>query len=161
MVEEAQHVWQQAYRRQSGKHDIEREAAHVFVASLWCHQRDARHSHDDRDHRDVLEATCTLAKHALAGKHQHEQPRRQRWLHDDQGRKDQGDHLQRPPNQREPRSEQPSWALDQAPHEREPQPVLRGGLPGVHRLVGDPYAVEARGADRREQAKYEIDHERR
>jgi hypothetical protein len=160
-MEEAQHVGQQACRRKAGEHDVEREAADVFIAAARCGERDAGHAEHDRRHGDVLDATRPLAEHSLAHEHQHQQPCCERWLHDDQRRQQERDHLQRPAEHRETGAEEPPLAPDQPRDEGEPQVRLGGSLLGVHRLEGDPYAVEARGHNGREQPKDEIEHDRR
>lgn len=161
MVEEPQRVGQQADEREGAKHDVELEAPCVCGAAVWRAQRDARDADHDRRHREVLDAAGALTKHALARHHQHEQAGRERGLHDHQRRKFERDDLQRPAKQRERRPEQPTLAAYQPRDEREPQVGVGWRLLRVHRLEGDPYAVEARGPDRREQAQDEIDHERR
>ncbi len=160
-MEEAQHIGQQARGGKAGEHDVEREVANVFVAAVRRGERDAYHADHDRRHRDVLEAARPLAEHPLAHEHQHEQPRCKRRLYDDQRREQERDHLQRPAEHREPGAEKPPLAPDQPRGEGDPQVGLRRSLLGIHRLEGDPYAVEARGHDSREQPKDEIDHDRR
>lgn len=160
-MEETQRVGQQARPRQAGKRHIEREVADVFVAAVGRRERDAGNADHDRRHCEVLEPTRSLAEQTLAHEHQHEQAGGERRLHDHQRREDQRDHLQRPAEHREPRPEQPAPAPDQPRGEREPQVVVQRRLLGVHRLVGDPYAVEARGGDRREQTEDELFHARR
>ncbi len=43
---------------------------------------DTGHTHDDREHREMLAAPGTLAEHALAEEQQHEQADGHRRLHD-------------------------------------------------------------------------------
>jgi hypothetical protein len=161
MVEETQHVGQQACPRQKRERHVEREVADVFVAAVGCRERDAGDADHDRRHREVLEATGPLAEQTLAHEHQHQQAGGERGLHDDQRREDQRDHLQRPAEHREPCPEQPAPAPDQPRGKRKPQMVVQRRLLGVHRLKGDPYTVEARGGDRREQTEDELFHARR
>lgn len=162
MVKEAQQIWQQADERESAKDEIEIGAACDGVVGLARRRdRDARDPEHDCRHRDVLVAARGLAEHPLAHEHQHEQPGGERRLHDDQRRVSQREHLQRPAKHREPGAKEPAPSPQQPYREREPQVRVRGRLLGVHRLEGDPYAVQDRGADRREQPKDEIDHDRR
>lgn len=159
MVEEAQDVGQQAHDREAAEHDVERSSAGVVGAAAGRRKRDPGDPDHDRRHREMLTAACTLAQHPLAHDHQHEQACGERRLHDHERRVFEGDHLQRPAEHGQPCAEQPASASEQPRGEREPQVRVRGRLLGVHRLKRDPYAVEDRGADRREQPKDEIDHE--
>jgi hypothetical protein len=161
VVEETQHVGQQARPRQKRERHVEREVANVFVAAVGRRERNAGDADHDRSHREVLDATSSLAEQALPHEHEHQQAGGERRLHDDQRREDQRDHLQRPAEHREPRAEQPAPASDQPRGKRQPQMVVQRRLLGVHRLIGDPYAVEARGGDRREQTEDELFHARR
>ncbi len=86
----------------------------------------------------MLGAAGVLAQHPLAQHQQHEQPRRERWLHHDQRREQQRHDLQRPAEDRQARAHHPARALEQPSHERHPQVLLAGRLAGVHRLQGDP-----------------------
>ena len=79
-----------------------------------------------------------LAEHALAEEQQHEQAGGERGLDHDQRREQQGDHLQRPAEDREPGADQPAAAPEQTLHEGQPQVLLVGRLARVHRLQGDP-----------------------
>jgi hypothetical protein len=160
-MKEAQHVGQQARPRQEGKRHVEREVADIFVAAIGRRERDAGDPDHDRRHREVLEAPGPLAEQALAHEHQHEQAGCERRLHDDQRRENQREDLQRPAEHREPRPEQPAPAPDQPRSEREPQVVIQRRLLGIHRLKGDPYAVEARGGHRRQQTEDQLFHARR
>lgn len=161
-MKEAQQIRQQADERDAAKHDVQLRAARVFgVGLIWRGDRDARDPDDDRGHRDVLVSSRRLSKHALAREHQHEQARGERRLHDDQRHELEREHLQRPAKHREPGAKEPAPSAQQPRREREPQMGLRGRLLRVHRLEGDAYAVEDRGANRREQPKDEMDHDRR
>lgn len=161
MVKEAQHVGEQTHERDAAEHDVEVAATREVVDLVGRRDRDAGHTGHDRRHRDVLVASRRLVEHPLAHDHQHEQPCREGRLHDHQGREFEGDHLQRPTEHREPGAKQPSPAPQQPRRQREAQVCVRGRLLGVHRLESDPYAVEDRGANRREQPKDEIEHARR
>ncbi len=86
----------------------------------------------------MLVAPRVLAEHPLAEEQQHEQAHRERRLHDHQGRQQQGHHLQRPAEHRQPGAEQPAGALQQADHQCRTQVLLVGRLLGIHRLEGDP-----------------------
>lgn len=160
-MEDAQQVWQQAHERDATEDEIELGTAREVGVLVGGRDRDPSYSEHDRRHRDVLVAACALAEHPLSGEHQHEQARGQRGLNDDQGREFEGEHLQRPAEHRERRAEQPAFAPQQPRRQRKSQVRLCGRLLGIHRLEGDPYAVEDRGADRREQPKDEIAHDRR
>jgi hypothetical protein len=86
----------------------------------------------------VLVAPRVLAQHALAEEQQHEQTDGERRLHHHERRQQQREHLQRPPQHRQSRAEQPAGTLQQADHERRSQVMLAGRLLGIHRLQGDP-----------------------
>ena len=79
-----------------------------------------------------------LAEHALAEEQQHEQTGGERWLDHDQRRKQQGDHLQRPAEDRQPGADQPAAAPEQPLYERQAQMLIVGRLARIHRLQGDP-----------------------
>ncbi len=160
-MEDAQQVGQQAHERDATEDEIKLGAAREVGALVGGRDRDPGDAEHDRRHRDVLVAARALAEHPLSGEHQHEQAGGERGLNDDQGREFERDHLQRPAEHRERRAEQPAFAPQQSRRERESQVCLCGRLLGVHRLEGDPYAVEDRGTDRREQPKDEIAHDRR
>jgi hypothetical protein len=161
-MKEAQQIGQRAHERDAAKHDVKLGAARVVgIGLVWRRDRDARDADHDRRHRDVLVSSRGLSKHALAREHQHEQARRKRRLHDDEGHEFEREHLQRPAKHREPGAKEPAPSTQQPRGEREPQMRVRGRLLGIHRLEGDAYAVEDRGANRREQPKDEMDHDRR
>ncbi len=86
----------------------------------------------------MLGAARVLAEHALAEQQQHEQPRGERGLDDDQRSEQQGDHLQRPAEDRQAGAEHPAAAPEQPPHERQSQMLLVRRLARVHRLQRDP-----------------------
>jgi hypothetical protein len=100
--------------------------------------RDAGDADDDHEHREVLAPARVLAEHPLRGEDQHDQARRQRWLHDDQRSKQQRDHLQWEAEDRHPGAEQPARAPQQPPGKREAQVLVLGGLLGLGRLIGNP-----------------------
>jgi len=79
-----------------------------------------------------------LAEHPLREEHQHQQAGRQRRLHEHQRSQQQGDHLQRPAEDRQACAEQPARAPDQVLGQRQAQVLLVGRLAGLHRLEGDP-----------------------
>jgi len=139
MREQAQRVGEQRSDGQPDQHDRDREALRAVAGVAWGRrQARADDADDDRRHRDVLHAPCVLVQHALREEHQHEQAGRQRRLHDDQRRQQQGDELQRPADDRQARPQQPARAAHQAPGERQAQVLFVGRLLGVHRLQGDP-----------------------
>jgi hypothetical protein len=86
----------------------------------------------------MLGAPSMLAQHPLAQEQQHEQPGGERRLHDDQRREQQRQHLQRPTEDRQPRTQQPAGAFEQPPHECHTQVLLGRRLLGVQRLQGNP-----------------------
>jgi hypothetical protein len=108
----------------------------------------------------MLVAPRVLAEHALAQREQHEQPGRERGLHDDQRREQQREDLQRPAEHREGGPRQPARAPQQPGDERRAQVHIARRLLRVHRLEGDPYAVQARRSHRRRDSQHEIDHVR-
>ncbi len=158
MVEEAQHVGQQAAGDEAGEHEVESEVADVCGAAARRRDRDPRDADHDRAHRDVLVASPALSEHPLAHEQQHEQAGCERRLHEHERREEQRDHLQRPAEHREPRAEQPAPALEQPARERDPQMEAARRLLRVHRLQRDPYAVQGRGAHGREQPEDQIEH---
>ncbi len=86
----------------------------------------------------MLVASGMLAEHPLREEQQHEQPDRERRLHDDERREQQRDHLKRPAGDREPGADQPARALGQPPRQRESQVLVGRRLLGVERLDRDP-----------------------
>lgn len=161
MPKHLQRVWQEAEDTEREQHEQQRLVAGVPGAAGGSGDRRSGDSDDDRDHREVLPPAGALAEHPLSGDHQHEQSRGERRLDDDEWRMFEGDHLQWPSEHRKQRAEQPAPAAEQPCGEREAQMHVGGSLPCVHRLEGDPYAVEDRGADGREHAQDQIDHDRR
>jgi hypothetical protein len=98
----------------------------------------AKHAEHDRGHREVLITPGALAQHPLGQHQQHEQAGGKRRLYDHQRRQQQRQHLEREPEDRQARAEQPSCAPDKPPHERDTQVLVVGRLLCVHRLQGDP-----------------------
>jgi hypothetical protein len=137
--EQAQHVGEEAGEREPDKHERDRQVLRAVAGVAW-RRRQARADHADHDrrHRQVLAASGVLVQHALREEHQHQQPRGERRLHDDQRREQQRDDLQWPAEYRQARAEQPARAAHQAPGERQAQVLIVGRLLGVHCLQGDP-----------------------
>jgi hypothetical protein len=79
-----------------------------------------------------------LAEHALREEHQHQQTGGEGRLHDHQWSEQQGQHLQRPAQDRQAGAGQPAGSPEQAPGERQAQVLLVGRLLGIHRLERDP-----------------------
>lgn len=77
-------------------------------------------------------------QHSLCEQHQHEQAGRERGLHDDQRREQQGDDLQRPTEDRQAGAEQPARPAHQPPHERQAQVLPSRSFLRVKRLQGYP-----------------------
>jgi len=96
------------------------------------------HADHDRRHRQVLGASGVLAEHSLAEEDEHQQAGGQRGLYDHQRREQQRNHLQRPAEDRQARSEHPASVPDQAPDQSQAQVVLARRFLGAHRLQGDP-----------------------
>jgi hypothetical protein len=139
MSERAQQVGQQADHRETKEHERDRQLlAGRARVTRWSEHRRAEHAQDDRQHRHVLVAPSMLAQHPLAEEQKHQQANRERWLHDHQRGEQQRQHLQRPPEHRQPRPQQPARAAQQAYDQRHPQVLLVGRLLGIHRLQGDP-----------------------
>jgi hypothetical protein len=86
----------------------------------------------------VLASSGVLVQHPLSGEQQHEQAYRERGLNHDQWRQQQGHHLQRPSEDRQAGSRQPSRLPQQVERQSWMQVLgVRGAL-GVHRLQHDP-----------------------
>jgi hypothetical protein len=96
------------------------------------------HAGDDRQRSQVLAAPRVLTEHPPADVQQHEQAHSERRLDDHQRRQQQGQHLQRPAEDRQARAHQPARALEQASDQRQAQVLLVRCLLGIHRLQGDP-----------------------
>lgn len=79
-----------------------------------------------------------LAEQALRDEHQHEQAERKRRLDHHQRSQQQGEDLQRPAEDRQPRAGEPAGAPGKAPDERHTQVLLLGRLTGIQRLERDP-----------------------
>jgi len=138
-VHRAQQVGEQARRAQRDEHDDERELVGcVRRAARGGREPDARHTGEDREDAQVLIAARRLSQHALAGEHQHEQAHGQRRLHHDQRREQQRHDLKRPPQHREPGTEQPAPTPHQSSRQREAQVLLVRRLARVERLQSDP-----------------------
>lgn len=93
--------------------------------------------HDRRD-GDVLAPPAVLVQQPLPEQQQHEQPGRERRLHDDQRGEQQREHLQRPAHDRQARAGQPADPGQQVARQGHPEVLAMGGALGVHRLEGDP-----------------------
>ncbi len=138
-VDRAQQIGQQARDRQDAQHDRDRQfLGGVRVAARGGREPRADHADHDRAHREVLVAPGVLAEHPLRDEHQHEQAGGERGLDDHQRRQQQGEDLQRPAEDRQPRAGEPASAPEQTPDERHAQMLLVGRLPGVERLERDP-----------------------
>ncbi len=79
-----------------------------------------------------------LAEHPLSEHHEHEQPGRQCGLHHDQWSEQQGQYLQRPPENGKPRPEQPAGAASELSNQAQTQVVLLTDLARVQGLQGNP-----------------------
>jgi len=79
-----------------------------------------------------------LSEHALPQEQKHQQPHRERRLHDHQGGQQQGEDLQRKPQHRGRGAREPARALEQAPGERQAQVLFVRRLSGIERLERDP-----------------------
>jgi len=137
-AEHPQQVRQHARGPQPDEHERQGEPVRVHRAEARGGDGGDGDGGDDRDHRDVLTPAGVLAEHPLRDEQQHQQPHRERGLHDDQRGQQQRDHLQRPAEDRQPGAEQPAGAHDQVAHQPQAQVLVAGGLPGVHRLERDP-----------------------
>jgi hypothetical protein len=110
----------------------------MSFAALGSAQRRADDAEHDRNHGDVLAPSHLLVQHALPEEQQHEQTRRQRWLHHHQRGEQQRHHLQRPTENRHARAEQPARTHDQIARKPQAQVHLVGSTLGVHRLQRHP-----------------------
>jgi hypothetical protein len=137
-AERAQDVGQGAEHAEADEHERDVQAVGVRAAAGRCAHRDADHTHDDHEHRQVLAPAGVLAEHPLSREHEHDESRRERGLHDDEGSEQQRDHLQREAEDRHPGAGEPARAPEQSPREGETQVLLVGRALGLCRLVGDP-----------------------
>jgi len=134
----AQRVGQQADRGDPGEHGRDQEIAGSVRRVRGRRETRSDHAQHDRAHRHVLVSPGALAEHSLGEEHQHQQAGGERRLHEHQRRQQQCHHLQWPAKDRESCPEQPARTLDQVLGQRQAQVLLRGRLPGLHRLEGDP-----------------------
>jgi len=138
-ADHAQQIRQQARGPQAEKHERDLEGLRgVGRAARGSRQRDPDHAQQDRGHRQVLMPSGVLVEQALGEEHQRHQPGRQRRLHDDQRRQQQGHDLKRPAQDRQAGAGEPAGTPEQVPDERHAEVLLAGRLLGVHRLKGDP-----------------------
>jgi len=79
-----------------------------------------------------------LPEDALRDEHQHQQAGGQRRLHHDQGRQQEGEHLERPAQHGEAGAEQPARLAHQPQGERYAEMLLARGRLGLGGLVGHP-----------------------
>ncbi len=129
-ADRAQHIGQQARQAETQQHDADRQPlGGVAGAARGRAQARADHADHDRRHRDVLVASGVLAEHALPQEQQHDQAGGQRGLHHDQRREQQRQHLQRPADDRQARSEHPAPAPDQPPDQRQAQVLFARAPP--------------------------------
>ncbi len=137
--ERAQQIRHEARHAQPEQHERDRQLLRgVGGAARRREHTRADHAEHDRAHRHVLIPAGVLVEHPLGEEQQHQQSGCQRRLDHDQRGQQQGNHLQRPAEDRQPRPEQPARAPDQPPHERQAQVLGVRRLLGVHRLQGDP-----------------------
>jgi len=123
---------------EQAEHDVDADAVHVMGGVARGERRDPRDAGDDRRNRGQLASPGRLAEQPLAGEQQHEQARRERRLDDDERREREREDLQRPARHGHRGAGQPARAADELREQREAQRVLRGRLPRVERLHGDP-----------------------
>ncbi len=86
----------------------------------------------------MLAAARTLVEHPLADEHEHEQTAGQRRLHDDEGREQERDDLQREAEHRQRRPRKPARPSGQLTDEADPQVVIGVDLARIERLKGNP-----------------------
>ena len=79
-----------------------------------------------------------LAEHSLPQEQEHQQPHRERRLHDDQRGQQQSEDLQRKPQHRGRGAREPARAPEQPPGERQTQVLVVRRLPCIERLQRDP-----------------------
>ena len=96
------------------------------------------HADDDREHRDVVASPGPLAEHPLGEEHEHEQPRREGRLDDDERGEQQGDDLEREAEDREPRAGEPAGPLHELAGQAHAQMVSLVHLAGVEGLQRNP-----------------------
>jgi len=123
---------------EQAQHDVDRDAVDVVGVVARGERRDPDDAGDDRADREQLAPPRPLAQQPLAREQQHEQPGRERRLHDDERRIRERDDLQRPAEHRHAGSEQPARACHKVRQERDPQRVAVGRVASVERLDRDP-----------------------
>jgi len=138
VVQHAERVGQQRERADRDEHDGDLPRRRGFGRVGGREQAGPDDAEGDREHARVLVAAGLLVQHALAGDHQHQQPGRERGLHDDKRREHQRHDLQREPEDRHARAEEPAAAPHEPPRKREAQVRVLGRLLGIHRLERDP-----------------------
>jgi hypothetical protein len=119
------------------EHERQHEVVGVRGAAFRRGQRDPHHTHDDREHREVLAPAGMLVEHPLRREHEHDQARGERRLDHHERGEQQRDDLQRPAHDGHRRAELPARFAQQPPGERGSQMLIVGRLLGLGGLEGD------------------------
>lgn len=138
LAHEAYQVRQQRQCPQSDEHERDGLVAGLRFAAFGRPQRSADDTDHDRRDGDPLAPARLLAEHALAKEQQHEQSGGKGWLHHHQRCEQQRDHLKRPAEDRQPRSEQPARAHHEIAREAQAQVNVMGCALGVDCLQRHP-----------------------
>jgi hypothetical protein len=135
---DADQVGADGHRAQRDQHERDRLVAGVGGGVRGCGKRRAEHPEHDRCDRDVLAAARVLVQQPPAEPQQHDQPGRERRLHDHQRHQQQRRQLQRPAEDRNAGAGQPASAPEQVAGQPEAQVLgVRDAL-GVHSLQPHP-----------------------
>lgn len=144
---ERERVGHRGRRREAAQREGERRAVGLGVVLSGHDERESGDAREDARDRESVAALDRLVQQPLARHEQHEDPDRQRGLHERDRRQREGPDLKRPAEHGERRPSEPARPAREAHEQRRAQVRVGGGVAGVQRLHGEA-PVEQRRGDR-------------